>query len=84
MGLTSWPKVQKIRFVWGNWRYHAGRFYFSGLRKAPDVQIFSGASFATNAVPVKNEEESSSSGNENKYYLNFRENDYNSAVNTHF
>ena len=30
-----------------------GRFYFSGFRKAQDVQVFSGASFAANAVPEK-------------------------------
>jgi len=30
------------------------RFYFSGFRKAQDVQIFSGGPFASNAIPEKN------------------------------
>ena len=53
MRLNSQHKVQTSGFVWGNGLYLAGRFYFSDFRKAQDVQVFSGASFATNAIPEK-------------------------------
>ena len=38
----STQSAGKWRFVWGNGIYLAGRFYFSGSRKAEDVQIFHG------------------------------------------
>ena len=49
--------------------YQPGGFYFSGFRKVQDVQIFSGAPFATNAVPEKIEHEPTRGrGQENKNY----------------
>jgi len=37
----------------GNHVYQMEGIYFSGFRKAQDVQIFSGVASATNAVPEK-------------------------------
>ena len=67
MRLNPWPKVQQSGFVWGNGLYQPGRFYFSGFRKAQDVQLFSGgplqigprecgekiANFGTGHFPIK-------------------------------
>ena len=66
-----------------------GRFYFSGFRKARDVQIFSGAPVATNAVPEKSGARKIHEGRRKKInsvseIFDFRENDYNSAENTDF
>ena len=38
----------------GKWAWESGATLFLKDEKAPDVQIFSGASFATDAVPEKN------------------------------
>ena len=54
MTLNSQRKVQTSWFVWENGLYEMERIYFSGFRKAQDVQIFSGVPFASNAVPEKN------------------------------
>ena len=37
----------------GKWPVPTGGFYLSGFRKAQDVQIFSGAPFATNVILEK-------------------------------
>ena len=42
MRSNSWPKVQQSGFVWGNGLYQMERFYFSGFRKAQDIQIWGG------------------------------------------
>ena len=42
-----------IFYLWGNGPYQLGGFYFSGFRKAQEVQMFSEASFAANAIPEK-------------------------------
>ena len=54
MTLNSQRKVQTSGFVWENGLYEIERIYFSGFRKAQDVQIFSGGPFASNAFPEKN------------------------------
>ena len=41
----------------GKWPISTGRILFLGLQKGPGRSIFSRASFATNAVPDKNEDE---------------------------
>ena len=55
MTSNSQFKVQTSGFVWGNSLYQLEGFYFSGFRKAKDVQILSEALFATNIVTKKNE-----------------------------
>ena len=63
-----------------NGLYRTNRFYFSGFRKAPDVQIFSGAPFATNAVPEKLSKKACRGAkkkiNAVSKLFNFREDDY--------
>ena len=50
MRSNSQHKVQTSGFVWGNSLYQPAGIYISGFRKAQDVQNFSGAPFATNAI----------------------------------
>ena len=78
--------MQKSGVVWGNGLHHAGRFYFSGFRKALDVQICSGALFTINAVPKKMSKKTFRGTKKQintilKVFI-FCGHDYNSAVNT--
>ena len=80
--------MQKTGFVWGNGRtYEIGRIFFSGFRKAPYDQICSGAPYATNDVPEKNKQKSSSRRKRKKSvskHFNFYKNDYRFAQSTKF
>ena len=50
----------------GKWAFEILGIYFFKSEKAPDNRIFSGALYATNAVPEKNEQESLPSGEAKK------------------
>ena len=72
----------------GKWALPTGEILSLRLQKGPRSSDFSGAAFATNVVPEKVEQERSTRGKEkinaNPKIFNFRKNDYNLAVDSHF
>ena len=57
--------MQQSGFVWGNGLYQPGGFYFSGFRKAQEIQIL-GSPFASKAFREKIEHERTRGGGQNK------------------